>query len=54
MVVQNAVQAAEAGEVQHFERFLFLLGLSTAHELIHMFVGYMTGNDTTETPEPVQ
>ncbi|KAK0753760.1 hypothetical protein B0T18DRAFT_397767 [Schizothecium vesticola] len=51
--VQNAIAAGEAGEGGEFQRFLFLLGLSSAHEIVHIFVGYLTGNEDV-TPGRVQ
>lgn len=40
--------------MDEFQRFLFLLGLTTAHELVHVFVSYLTGNSTSDTPPAVQ
>ncbi|KAK4220576.1 hypothetical protein QBC38DRAFT_526394 [Podospora fimiseda] len=39
---------------QQFRRLLFLLGLAVAHELIHVFVGFMAGNSGTDTPPQIQ
>ena len=36
----------------HWENFLFQVSLNIAHEIVHFFTGYLTGNkeDDTETP----
>ncbi|KAK4233931.1 hypothetical protein C8A03DRAFT_38318 [Achaetomium macrosporum] len=39
--------------VAHMEKLLFLLGLAIAHELVHLFIGRMTGLSTVHTPGKV-
>ncbi|KAK8004637.1 hypothetical protein PG989_004356 [Apiospora arundinis] len=36
-----------------YERFLFLMGITVAHELVHFFVGFLTGYDAPSTPGEV-
>lgn len=36
--------------LRNFERLLFLLGVCVAHELVHLFVGYLTGEAVPSTP----
>ncbi|KAH7176976.1 hypothetical protein EDB81DRAFT_850758 [Dactylonectria macrodidyma] len=50
MLVDAAVRVAEAGNVESLQRYLFLLSLSVAHELVHMLMGYMFGSSDTDTP----
>ena len=37
-------------DVEEFQRFLFLMGMAAAHELVHAFVGVLTGSAETLTP----
>ncbi|KAK4170840.1 hypothetical protein QBC36DRAFT_112223 [Triangularia setosa] len=53
-IIDNAVYAADNNHREDFERFCFLMGLATAHELVHTFVGYLTGDSGTDTPPRVQ
>ncbi|KAK4205128.1 hypothetical protein QBC40DRAFT_261114 [Triangularia verruculosa] len=52
-IIDNAVYAADNNHREDFERFCFLMGLAAAHELVHTFVGYLTGNSDTDTPPRV-
>lgn len=49
--VQNE-QPHEA-HVSAFEDFIFLMAVTVAHELIHFFVGFLTGYNRPETPTKV-
>ncbi|RSM02614.1 hypothetical protein CEP52_007898 [Fusarium oligoseptatum] len=49
-LVDGAVAVAEAGNVSDLQKYLFLLSLSVAHELVHMLMGYMFGSSDTDTP----
>ena len=49
-LVDAAVNVAESGNVESLQKYLFLLSLSVAHELVHMLMGYMFGNSDTNTP----
>ncbi|KAK4464057.1 hypothetical protein QBC42DRAFT_284808 [Cladorrhinum samala] len=51
-IIDDAIAAADAHDKTEFRRFLFLMGMSTAHELVHAFVGVLTGDTTTLTPPP--
>ncbi|KAK5653605.1 hypothetical protein OQA88_8634 [Cercophora sp. LCS_1] len=53
-VIDDALIAADDGDVEEFQHFLFLLGITAAHELIHLFVGYLTGRHEPDTPAEVQ
>ncbi|KAK3984275.1 hypothetical protein QBC44DRAFT_375362 [Cladorrhinum sp. PSN332] len=54
---KNAIKLADSRYLdaeEEFQRLLFLLGVAVAHELVHMFVGFMSGNEGTNTPNSVQ
>ncbi|KAK4171153.1 hypothetical protein QBC36DRAFT_382776 [Triangularia setosa] len=53
-IIDNAIFAGDNQHREDFERFLLLMGLATAHELVHTFVGFLTGNEDTNTPPRVQ
>ncbi|KAF5668776.1 hypothetical protein FDENT_11705 [Fusarium denticulatum] len=45
-----AVSVTESGDVEGFQKYLFLLTQATAHELVHMIMGYLFGSSDTLTP----
>ncbi|KAF5674640.1 hypothetical protein FCIRC_7705 [Fusarium circinatum] len=49
-LVDAAVSVAESGDVEGFQKYLFLLTQATAHELVHMIMGYLFGSSDTLTP----
>lgn len=52
-----ASQAARQGTPEgkdDFHMYLFMLGLGLAHELVHVFVGYLYGDADYDTPPQVQ
>jgi hypothetical protein len=49
-IIADAIDAAERGHTEEFQRFLFLMGMAAAHELVHAFVGFLTGDSGTNTP----
>lgn len=54
-IIDNAIRVADATDpdVEEFQRFLFLMGMAAAHELVHAFVGVLTGEADSLTPPPV-
>ncbi|KEZ46583.1 hypothetical protein SAPIO_CDS0390 [Scedosporium apiospermum] len=52
-IVRNAIQAADRLDREELRKFLFLLGISVAHELVHMFVGYLSGDNEDDTPPTI-
>lgn len=52
-IIDDAIEAAEAGYIEEFRRFLFLMGMAAAHELVHAFVSVLSGNNRAITPAPV-
>ncbi|KAK5993042.1 hypothetical protein PT974_06469 [Cladobotryum mycophilum] len=52
-VIENALEAADANDTRDWSKFLFLMSLSIAHELVHMFIGYLTGDSSRDTPPQV-
>ncbi|KAK8068466.1 hypothetical protein PG996_007578 [Apiospora saccharicola] len=59
MIIDHLIRAGTRNEqlrdahVSAYERFLFLMGITVAHELVHFFVGFLTGYDRPSTPEEV-
>lgn len=53
-IIDNAIRVADATnpDVEEFQRFLFLMGMAAAHELVHAFVGAVTGGTDRSTPPP--
>lgn len=45
--------ADKARDNRTFRNYLFLLGLSVTHEFVHLFVGFMYGDEGLNTPPPV-
>ncbi|KPM38673.1 hypothetical protein AK830_g7871 [Neonectria ditissima] len=52
-VINNAILAAEDNDKEDFHKFLFLLSVSVAHELVHLFVGFMLGDSGRSTPAEI-
>ncbi|KAK4112796.1 hypothetical protein N656DRAFT_779027 [Canariomyces notabilis] len=52
-IIDDAIEAAEDGLLEEFQRFLLLMGIATVHELIHVFVAQFVGNGRDLTPPQV-
>lgn len=48
MISAGAGQSID--EKNAFESFLFLMSITVAHELVHLFIGSLTGDDRPFTP----
>ncbi|KAI0403870.1 hypothetical protein F4802DRAFT_569693 [Xylaria palmicola] len=62
LIMQNLVRAGEAAinnrqprEAQFaaYENFMFIMAITVAHEVVHLFVGYLTGRELPNTPRRV-
>ncbi|KAJ0124721.1 hypothetical protein J7T55_006062 [Diaporthe amygdali] len=53
ILLDNIITAANRKNTANFERSLFFLTLTIAHELIHVFTGYITGDALRNTPPAV-
>lgn len=53
-IIDNALHTAGENNANELRGFLFLMGLSVAHELIHTFVGFLTGDDGRDTPDSIR
>ncbi|KAK5635393.1 hypothetical protein RRF57_011105 [Xylaria bambusicola] len=58
--MRNLIQAGDKvtrnrppyeAHLEAYESFTFIMGITVAHELVHFFVGYLTGQDVPDTPE---
>lgn len=49
----NASTTQDPHELAAFETFMFLMGFTVAHEMLHLFVGYLVGYITPSTPPTV-
>ncbi|KAK7413373.1 hypothetical protein QQX98_007750 [Neonectria punicea] len=52
-VIDNAIIVADGNDGQAWQKSLFLLGVAVAHELVHLFVGFMFGDGERLTPPVV-
>ncbi|KAM0425347.1 hypothetical protein ACHAPT_009403 [Fusarium lateritium] len=52
-VVDGAVAAADRGDVPGLQRYLFLLSISMAHELVHFLTGFLFGDSGRVTPPQI-
>ncbi|KAK4222243.1 hypothetical protein QBC38DRAFT_460590 [Podospora fimiseda] len=57
VLIDNALMLADS-EIdkadEEFEKLMFLLAISAAHELVHVFLGYLVGYDDVLTPQAAQ
>ncbi|KAK4677913.1 hypothetical protein QC764_302938 [Podospora pseudoanserina] len=54
MIIDNALHTAGENNANELRGFLFLMALSVAHELIHTFVGFLTGDGGRDTPDSIR
>lgn len=53
-IIDNALHAAGENNANELRGFLFLMGLSVAPELIHTFIGFLTGDVGRDTPDSIR
>ncbi|KAF7536450.1 hypothetical protein G7054_g4585 [Neopestalotiopsis clavispora] len=56
LIIDNMINAGAGKNVDEkdaFESFLFLMSITVAHELVHLFVGFISGNNRPLTPPDV-
>ena len=53
-MVDNAIATTEKPYITDFQRFLFMLDTTITHELVHVFIGYLTGTSEPDTPDRIQ
>ncbi|EEY21947.1 conserved hypothetical protein [Verticillium alfalfae VaMs.102] len=49
----NATQTRSQPEMEAFETFMFLMGVTVAHEMLHLFIGFLVGYITPSTPPTI-
>ena len=50
-LINNALHIARMKQYkEEFQKYLFLLSVTVAHELVHLFVGMLLGNSEFDTP----
>jgi hypothetical protein len=47
----NSYTTNNPDELSAYESLLFLMSVATAHEIVHFFVGFLTGYDQPSTPD---
>ncbi|KAK7429163.1 hypothetical protein QQZ08_004378 [Neonectria magnoliae] len=52
-VIDNAIIVAAGNDGEAWQKSLFLLGVAVAHELVHIFVGFIFGDGERVTPPVV-
>ncbi|RWA09822.1 hypothetical protein EKO27_g5309 [Xylaria grammica] len=61
-IIENFVRAGEAitknqqpleAHITAYNNFMFIMGITIAHELVHSFVGYLSGSARPSTPENI-
>ncbi|KAI0410264.1 hypothetical protein F5X98DRAFT_386687 [Xylaria grammica] len=61
-IIENFVRAGEAitknqqpleAHTTAYNNFMFIMGITIAHELVHSFVGYLSGSARPSTPENI-
>ncbi|KAI1313267.1 hypothetical protein F5Y03DRAFT_390288 [Xylaria venustula] len=50
---RNALDGRNEDDMIAFERLIFLMAIATAHEIVHLFVGFLTGYGAPTTPPEV-
>jgi hypothetical protein len=53
VAAEDTFRNASSENSANLEKFLFMLGLTIAHELVHFFTGRIAGDPATDTPSKV-